>query len=163
LGARVAGLGLRVRLSEYIMACVLGATRLRDQWDREVRWMRCAHVSRRREYPGMLITFATPLSLVLALVMGLDPPSLQILATSLVVRWLTAWLISGRTGDRETRRWLIWLPLRDLLSALTWCAGGLGRRIAWRGEAFVLQPDGRMQPVAPVKEGKRVPWFRLSR
>jgi ceramide glucosyltransferase len=163
LGVRIAGLGLQVRLSDYLMACVLGATRFRDQWDREVRWMRCAHVSRTREYPGMLITFTTPLSLVLALVMGLDPPSLQILATSLVVRWLTAWLISGRTGDQETRRWLIWLPLRDVLSALTWCVGGLGRRIVWRGEAFDLQPDGRMQPVAAVKERKRAPWLRLPR
>jgi len=44
------------------------------------------------------------------------------------------------------RRWLLWLPLRDLLSAATWCVGALGRRIVWRGETFVLQPGGKMRP-----------------
>jgi len=36
------------------------------------------------------------------------------------------------------------------LSALTWIAGGLGRRIAWRGEEFLLTAGGRMAP-APAR------------
>jgi len=164
LGARIAGLGLKVRLSDYVMSCVLGATRFREQWDREVRWMRCAHVSRPLEYPGLLISFATPLSLVLVLATGFEPASLRALAVSLLLRWAVAWLISGRTGDREARRWLLWLPARDVLSALTWCVGGLGRRIAWRGEEFILQPGGKMQPVAAPSGEKRQAWrFRILR
>ena len=51
--------------------------------------------------------------------------------------------------DRESRQWLFWLPVRDVLSALTWIAGGLGRRITWRGEEFVLTAHGRMEPAPP--------------
>lgn len=160
LGARIAGLGLKVELSGYVMACVLGATRFRDQWDREVRWMRCARVSRSLEYPGLLISFTTPLSIGLVLLTGFAPASLRILEASIVLRWVVAWLISARTANRELWLWLIWLPLRDVLSALTWLVGGLGKRIAWRGEEFVLQPDGRMQPIS-AQEKQPVWWARF--
>jgi len=146
LGARIAASGLKVRLSNYVMACVLGATTFREQWDREVRWMRCTRVSRPLEYPGLLLSFSTPLAAVLVAVNGFEPASLRVLAVSLVLRWVVAWLISVRTGDQQVPRWLPWLPVRDLLSAATWCVGALGRRITWRGETFVLQADGRMRP-----------------
>jgi len=47
--------------------------------------------------------------------------------------------------------WLIWLPMRDMLTALVWVAGGLGRRVAWRGEEFALQPDGRLAALSPTR------------
>jgi ceramide glucosyltransferase len=149
LGARIASLGLKVHLSDYVVSCVLGATRFEDQWAREVRWMRCASVSRPWEYPGLLLSYATPLALTLTLVTGPTPQSLQLLFGTLVMRWVVAWLVSGCTGDRESRQWLFWLPVRDVLSALTWIAGGLGRRITWRGEEFVLTAHGRMEPAPP--------------
>jgi len=145
IGARVAGLGRRVYLSDYIVASVLGATTFRDQWDREVRWSRCSRVSRPLEYPGILLTFSTPLAVTLALVNGFAPPERLVLTISLCVRWLVTWLVAGYTGDLAVRQWLIWLPVRDMLSALVWCAGGLGRRVTWRGEEFRLQADGRMR------------------
>jgi hypothetical protein len=70
------------------------------------------------------------------------------LALSLLVRWLVAWSITGCTGDWETRRWLVWLPLRDVLSALVWCVGGLGRSATWRGERFSLHGAGRMESLS---------------
>ena len=168
LVARIAALGLKVRLSDYVMTCMLGATSFREQWDREVRWMRCSHVSRPREYPGLLLSFSTPLSAVLIMVNGLGPATLRILMISLLLRLIVALFVSLRTGDRHTLAWLPWLPVRDLLSAATWCVGGLGRRIAWRGETFVLQDDGRMQPAhdlaaQPAEDGQRHRRFRWLR
>lgn len=164
LGARIASLGLKVRLSNYVVTCVLGATTFRDQWHREVRWMRCSRLSRPREYPGLLLSFSTPLSLALVLVTGAETMSLRFLLASMILRWGVAWLISGRTQDQESRRWLLLLPLRDLLTALTWCAGLIGRRAVWRGEKFELQPDGRMQPLVSSLTGRGLLWrFRLHR
>ncbi len=148
LGARIAALGRRVFLSDYIITCYLGATSFLEQWEREVRWMRCSRVSRPLEYPGLLLTFCTPLSLVLAVISRFDAVSLRFLLVSLVLRWVMAWLVSLPTDNTEMRRWLIWLPVRDLLSALTWCAAGVGRRVRWRGEEFILQSDGQMLPAA---------------
>jgi ceramide glucosyltransferase len=150
LGARVAALGLVVHLSDYVIACVLGATTFREEWDREVRLARCNRVCRPVEYPGMLLTFSTPLAAVLLVVSSFAPLGVQMLAISLLLRWAVAWFVSGCTGDQEVRRWLVWLPVRDMLSALVWCVGGLGRRVIWRGEEFVLQADGRMEPAAPL-------------
>jgi len=157
LGARVAALGLVVHLSDYVIACVLGATTFREEWDREVRLARCNRVCRPVEYPGMLLTFSTPLAAVLLVVSSFAPLGVQMLTISLLLRWAVAWFVSGCTGDQEVRRWLVWLPVRDMLSALVWCVGGLGRRVIWRGEEFVLQADGRMEPAAllprpPVEE-----------
>lgn len=147
LGARIADLGLRVHLSDYVVVSVLGATTLQDQWQREVRWARCSRISRPVEYPGMLLTFSTPLALAWLLTRGLAFPAWLMLLISLLVRWLVAWLVTGYAGDEASRPWLVWLPVRDVLSALVWCTGSMGRRIVWRGEEFVLQEDGRMQPV----------------
>ena len=152
LGTRIARLGLRVHLSDYVVTSVLGRPSFRQLWDREVRWARCNRVSRPLAYPGLLLTFSTPLALVLLLVGGFGPAGWLALGLSLSLRWLIAWQISGYTGDLGARRSILWLPVRDLLSALVWCAGGVGRTVVWRGERFVLQRDGRMQPL-PTSTG----------
>lgn len=152
LGARIAQLGRRVHLSDYVVTSVLGCPSIRELWEREVRWARCNRVSRPLAYPGLLLTFSTPLALVLLLVTGFQPASWLALGLSLSLRWLIAWQISGYTGDQGARRSILWLPLRDLMSAIVWCAGALGRQVVWRGERFALQRDGRMQPL-PVSAG----------
>ncbi|NIV35061.1 MAG: hypothetical protein GWN58_38075, partial [Anaerolineae bacterium] len=153
LGARIAQTGLRVHLSDYVVATVLGETGFVEQWHREVRWSRCARVSRPWCYPGLLISFTIPLALLLLLCTGFAAVGWQALVVSLAVRWLVAFLISGYTGDVESRRWLPWLPLRDLLSALVWLVGGLGRHIVWRGDRFILRSDGRMEPISRPTPG----------
>jgi ceramide glucosyltransferase len=148
LGMRIFDLGLEVYLSDYIVASVLGRTTFRDQWNREVRWARCIRISRPREYPGLLLTFSTPLAVFFALTTGFESMAQGLLIISLLLRWLAGWFITGYTQDRPTRRLLLWLPVRDLLSSLVWCAGAVGKRIVWRGEEFILQPDGRLKPAA---------------
>ncbi len=146
LGARISDLGLRVHLSDYIVTSILGATTFQDQWHRELRWARCNRVSQPFEYPGLLLTFSTPLSLALLILSNYAELAWQTLVISLVLRWAVAWLVTTHTDDRDTRRLLIWLPIRDMLSALVWLAGFFGRRVTWRGEEFVLVKNGQMQP-----------------
>lgn len=152
LGARIAGLGLKVHLSDYIMTSVLGETTFEEEWHREVRWSRCTRVSRPKEYPGLLISFSTPLAGILAWLTGPGGAHEEALLVSLVLRWVVAWLVTGYTHDRESRRSLFWLPARDVLSSLVWAAGGVGRRIVWRGEEYRLESGGRMAPVGPLPE-----------
>ena len=147
LGARIASLGMRVHLSEYIISSIIGAATFQDQWHREIRWARCARVSRPLEYPGFFLGFSTPMSVILVLFTGFAVWAQVILGVSLLVRWLSAWWVTEYTRDRGLRHWFIWLPVRDLLSALVWSAAITGRRVIWRGEEFVLQSDGRMQPI----------------
>lgn len=161
LGRRTADLSLRVNLSDYIVANVLGATTFREQWDRELHWAHCSRVSRPLEYPGLILTFTTPLAVILTLFSGLAPVARLSLAVSMLLRWLVAWLVTGYTDNRTLRRWLLWLPVRDMLSALIWCIGVVGRRVVWRDETFALQPGGRLEPF-PSSGGRGVESPRLT-
>jgi len=158
IGARIAALGLRVHLSNYIVSCVLGSTSFKEQWDREVRWARCTRVSRPIEYPGLWLTFSTPLAVLYAIAAGLDHTWFVVLAASLLLRWLVGWGIAMYTADRELPRLLIWLPVRDMLSALVWFNGLIGQHVVWRGETYAVLPGGKLRPVAdtlaePAKHG----------
>ncbi len=151
LGVRISDLGLRVHLSDYVVTSVLGATTFSEQWHREVRWAQCARISRRWEYPGLLLSYSTPLATVLLFLSGFSTLGWSSLTTSLFLRWLVGWLVSGYTADKESRRWLFWLPVRDMLSAVIWCAAVFGRKVIWRNEHFNLISDGRLEKVDPAK------------
>ena len=148
LGARIAATGLRVHLSRYLMVTPLGATRLREQWEREIRWMQCNRVSRPAEYPGLWLTYTLPLALLYLIASDFARLGWAVMAGSLAVRWSVAWFIMTATDQQALRRWLVWLPVRDCLSAVIWVAGLWGRRITWRGESFRLVGDGRLEPLA---------------
>lgn len=147
IGARIAGLGLKVVLSGYVVTSVLGETSFREQWQREVRWSHCTRISRPLEYPGLALSFATPLALGYLLSSGFSVLGWLCLAISVVERYIVGWVVSETTHDRVSQKWLFWLPVRDMLSALIWLAGLVGRRVVWRGETFRVNSDGTLQPV----------------
>lgn len=152
LGFHIANLGLRVVLSDYVVRTILGATTFKEQWDREVRWLQCTRISRPWEYPGLLLSFSTPLSAILVLISPFNFSYWVYLITSILLRWSVGWLVAGYTNDSESRRWLFWLPLRDMLSALVWLVALLLRHIVWRGEEYNLNSDGLLEPLNSSKE-----------
>jgi ceramide glucosyltransferase len=144
VGARTAALGLRVVVTPVVVRSVLGATVFRDQWDRELRWSRCARVSQPGGHLGYAVTFSTALALALAAVTFPGWLGAFALAGSLAVRWAAATAIARATGDRASLTALSLLPVRDLLTTAIWAAGLFGRRIVWRGEVFDVSRDGRL-------------------
>jgi ceramide glucosyltransferase len=161
LGRRIAECGQRVHLSSYVLQSVLGATTFVEQWQREVRWAHCSRVSRPWGYLGLLLSFSTPLSVLLVAASPMAIAAWLILGGSIFLRWLLAWSITFYSGDREVRHWLFWLPLRDMLSALVWLAGLLGRRrVVWRGETYRLDDEGRLQPLPLCQAGGSISMLR---
>ena len=146
LAARIARLGKKVVLSEYVVASVLGEEDFGMQWRREVRWSRGIRASHPMQYPGLLVTFSLPLGILAAAFSGVWHWAWIALLVSLAVRFAVAAYVSEKLG--QTHRRILWLlPLRDLLSAGAWAAAFVGRKIAWRGNHYLLQPDGRMTPL----------------
>ncbi len=146
IGARIGALGRRVVLSDYLMDNVLGDMPMDEVWDRYVRWLRCARVSRPREYIPMAITFTIPLALLTLLWLGFSAAGWLLFMESLLIRVWSVWHITRYTDDREVRRNLLWLPAGDLLHAAYWAAALVGRRVVWRGEAFEVDREGRLVP-----------------
>ncbi len=147
IGFRMAKSGLRVQLSDYVVHTILGPTTFADQWEREVRWAHCNRASRPLQYPGLLISFSTPLAAILAVITGFQTWALLMLTGSLLIRWMVGLLVTRWTGDKESRHWWFWLPVRDFLTALIWCGGVVGRRVIWRGEVYSLHKGGILIPL----------------
>jgi len=83
-----------------------------------------------------------------------------VLILALLLRWAVAWLVTIPTDNAPLRRYLLWLPLRDMLTAVIWCAGLLSRRVTWRSETFILEPGGLLRPLGaptPLPFGLRHP------
>lgn len=145
LGARIARLGERVVMVPEVPSTVVGATTFSAQWQREVRWARAARVSRPTLAPGFLVTLATPLALLHAFSSGWDPTGRVLLVAALAVRWAVGWVATTLTSNRELRRWLVLLPLRDCLTALVWVVGLAGRNVSWRGRRYRVRPSGELE------------------
>jgi ceramide glucosyltransferase len=153
LGFQIGMTGLRVEVGDGVISAVLGRTSLRVWWCREVRWARTIRMSRRAHYPGILLTFSTPLALFATLAWGWWPALLG----SLAIRWYVGWQMTGWMGDRALRRWLWLLPLRDLVSPAIWVAGLVGRHVSWRGRRFRVTADGRLYEPPCAPSAARVP------
>jgi ceramide glucosyltransferase len=149
VGRRMTDLGRRVVLSDYVVSQQLGSGSAVASWDRELRWARGLRASNPSVYPGMLLTYSTPLAL---LVLALSPWTVfggwqlgaALLATTLLLRWFVAAAALRALGRPQPIRDLIWLPARDLLTGIVWFCGLAGNHVAWRGRRYVLLPDGRL-------------------
>ncbi|MEJ2706779.1 MAG: bacteriohopanetetrol glucosamine biosynthesis glycosyltransferase HpnI [Anaerolineales bacterium] len=160
VGARISKAGLRVQLCDYIVTSILGTTTFVDQWNREVRWAHCTRISRPLEYPGLALSFSTPLAVTLLLMSWFQFWAWGVLLFSLILRWFIAGMITTITKDRVSRKWLVWLPVRDMLSALIWLNGLIGNKVTWRGEEFILDEDGRLIPVSSLETQQKWNWRR---
>lgn len=149
IGSRIAALGREVRLAPAVVTHVLGAESFRGQWQRELRWNRGIRVARPADYAGLLVTQATPIACLLALASGFSRWGLAALGATLVLRAVVAHRAAGDLGGTSPRRNLLWLPVRDLLTAVAWSAGLAGRKVTWRGARYLVQGDGGVRAVAP--------------
>ena len=145
---RIAGLGLRVELCNYVVTHVLGDACFRDQWDREVRWAAGVRTCSPFGYPGLLLTYTTPLALGLAAATRFSVVGMAMLTAAVFLRLLLAWRMQEFVCGQKSGWSLAWLPFRECLSLLVWTAGLFGRRITWRGRIFELRADGRLEPTS---------------
>jgi ceramide glucosyltransferase len=144
---RVAALGLRVELSDYVVENLQGAASFREAWEREVRWSSGIRVNGPIRHLGIGVTFTLPLALGAAAASGFSTTSLAMLAAILLTRTLLAWRMLSILDGRQWHPEIAWLPIRECLSMLVWAAAIMGRRIRWRGREFELLRNGRLEAI----------------
>jgi ceramide glucosyltransferase len=145
IAARIRGLGLKVQLSDYPVACLMGKIKFPQQWSREVRWSRGIRVAYPFRYLGVPITFSLPIAIATACLGFAWPWAFAALPIALGVRWAIGWQCAKLMGQRESG-YLLGIPARDLLTAAVWTAAWFGRTVEWRGEEFFLRSDGTLRP-----------------
>jgi ceramide glucosyltransferase len=137
LGKLVAEAGHGVILSSYVVEHHIGSSDLRDNAAHRLRWARSTRRSRPLGYLGQAFTMPLPLALA---VCAVNPAWWPVLPVTLVVRAVSAYLVSTRVlGVRPN--WTL-LPLEDFAAFAFWVVGFFGRTIVWRGRRYLLHPDG---------------------
>lgn len=139
LGRRIAE-GARIELADTVVETVLPAYSLAGAWRHELRWGRTQRACRPGGYAGRVFTFGLLWGALVLLLSRGAPWAWGLFAAAVVLRLVLAILVGTRIlGDRKVLRNLWLLPLRELFGFVVWIASFLGRRIVWRGEAFILQ------------------------
>ena len=146
LGARIAGAGFEVMLSDTIVETHLPAYSLRGFLQHQLRWARGIRAARPGSYAGLALTFGLPWAIAAVALARGAAWSWALLVIAAVLRLGVA-LTVGRTilRDRRLPRDLWLIPLRDLVAVGVFAASYAGRHIAWRGDHFVLD-RGKLRP-----------------
>jgi ceramide glucosyltransferase len=148
LGARVDASGYRVALSAEVVETGVPAYAWRGFVDHQLRWARTVRDARPWGYVGLIFTHGLGWAIVNALVCGISPLSVWLLALSLMLRLMLAVMVGAEVlGDSRVLPSLWLLPLRDLVALGLWIAGFAGNTILWRGQRFTLK-NGKLHKIA---------------
>ena len=144
LGKRIAGLGLRVVLSDVVVETHLPAYDLRGFLAHQLRWARGVRDSRAGGYIGLVSTYGLMWVLLALVAAHAAPWSWAVLGATVFLRTAVA-LAVGRAvlDDRQLLGNLWLLPVRDLVAVAVWAASFAGHTVTWRGDRFELK-NGRL-------------------
>jgi ceramide glucosyltransferase len=148
MGELVRKLGLRVALSPYIVT----AAHHEPTWDsmvrHELRWMRTLRVLRPRSFRWIFLSFSLPLAIV-GLALTSQGPSGSVLVEALFGTAVGARLVLHFMPRLHANRpiledlWLV--PIRDFLLCWIWLQSFFASHVTWRGNNFIVDPNGIMR------------------
>ena len=149
LGRRIAGLGLKVQLSDVVVETHLPAYDLHGFWTHQLRWARGLRDARPGGYFGVVSTFGLMWALLNLTAAHAAPWSWGVLGAVLLLRLAVALAVGrGVLQDAHLLRNLWLLPLRDLVAVAVWVASFAGHTVTWRGDRFEVK-KGRLTRVVP--------------
>lgn len=148
LGRRIAGLGLRVLLSDVVVETHLPAYDLGGFLSHQLRWARGVRDSRAGGYIGLVSTYGLMWALLALISARAAWWSWAVLGATVLLR-LAAGLAVGNAvlADRRLLRHLWLLPVRDLVAVAVWVGSFAGHTVTWRGDRFQLK-KGRLIRIA---------------
>jgi ceramide glucosyltransferase len=149
LGHLTTQAGYKVVLSDYIVEHILGSSSLWDSIKRQIRWSRCIRVSRPWGYAGLIFTYGTLTSLLLLITTGGSPFGWTGLVITWMMRLIMGWIVGVRLlNDTIATKFLLVVPLRDLLNCAIWCYSLVGSKIEWRGQQLRLTKGGKLVAIS---------------
>ena len=138
--------GYTIVLSDYVMEDVVGRMSLTDYLTHQIRWARTYRACRPKGFLGYGITHMLPYSVFLLMLQSPTLFSLSILCGVLALRLCIA-IVLYRKAIRTKKwlRWLVLIPVKDLLSFGIWLWSFSGRKVFWRGRCFEITKGGRIK------------------
>ena len=147
LAHRIAGLGLRVHVSELVVDTFLPAYKLPDFSRHQMRWARGIRHCRPGGYAGLAFTFGVPWAVLAFAASGAALWSGALLGATITARLVTAAVVADKVLDDSQVPALLWLlPLRDASALAIWLFSFAGDSVTWRGKRFHLK-DGKLERI----------------
>jgi ceramide glucosyltransferase len=144
LGRRIAGLGLRVELSDVVVETHLPAYDVAGFLAHQLRWARSVRDARAKGYIGLVSTYGMMWAMLAVIAANGAWWSWLVFGATVLLRFVAA--IAVGSAVLEDRRLLenLWLlPVRDLIAVGVWAASFAGHTVTWRGDRFLLK-KGRL-------------------
>jgi len=147
LGRRIAGLGLKVLLSDVVVETHIPHYDLGGFVAHQMRWARGVRDSRLGGYIGLASTFGLMWALLNVIGARGALWSWAVLGAVYLLRVAVA-LAVGKVvlRDRQVLGQLGLLPVRDLIAVGVWLVSFAGHTVTWRGDRFELR-DGRLKRI----------------
>jgi ceramide glucosyltransferase len=137
--------GYEVRLSKTVVETTPGHFSFSAMMKHQIRLARGIRACRPWSYLGLVVTHGTALASLNTLINQGSGSSLKLLVLAVSIRMATAWQIGvRRLDDRILRKYIWFLPIRDLFGFVTWCSALLVRRVEWRGKEFRIGKEGKI-------------------
>jgi ceramide glucosyltransferase len=144
LGRRIAGLGLRVELSDVVVETHLPAYDLRGFLAHQLRWARGVRDARAGGYIGLVSTYGMMWAMLAVIAAGGAWWSWLAFGVTVLLRFAVAFAVGDIVlNDRRLLGNLWLLPVRDLIAVGVWAASFAGHTVTWRGDRFELR-KGRL-------------------
>jgi ceramide glucosyltransferase len=147
LGNRIWRAGYKIELADTVVETFVPDYSFMAMFRHQLRWARTIRDRRSAQYLGLTIVYAVPWALIALLLSGGAMWTWTLLAVTLGVRLINAYVqAAGVLHDRKAagRLWLV--PLRDCVALVIWVASFFGNTILWRDERFRLK-DGKLYPL----------------
>jgi ceramide glucosyltransferase len=139
LGHKIAGRGLRVVISKYVIRTMVSDSTLQVLWDHELRWHRTIRGLQPLGYAGLFLTFPVPLALLAYMLAPRRRTAGAVLATAVLARIALQRVAARALGVPPAALWMI--PARDTFGLAVWARGLTGHNVRWRG-APLQMADG---------------------
>jgi ceramide glucosyltransferase len=145
LGRRLIERGKRMAIVPHFVEIVVDCPTPRVWWTHQIYWDQNTRAANPLGFFLTILTKSVPFALIYAL-LRFDLFGLDVFLAALVVRLGSAHVIARYMGDKEGRRAIPLLPLRDLCALVSWYIAMTRRTFEWRGLRFGLTKDGRIVP-----------------
>jgi len=146
LGNRLWKRGYSIVLSRYVIENVAGPMSIGDYWRHQLRWARTYRASRPKGFAGYGITHMVPFSLLLVIADGPTALSLSVLGAAVLVRYSLAYVLQRKViHSRQWLKWLVLVPIKDILGFGIWIWSFTSRKVRWRGNEYLILKDGKLR------------------
>jgi ceramide glucosyltransferase len=154
IGHRLWEKGYKIVLSDVVIENVVGPMSIRDYLMHQLRWAKTYRASRPKGFAGYGITHVFAFSLFLFILQGPTSLTISIICTALALRFGTATVMYRKViRSKNWIKWLVIIPLKDILSfgVWTWCF--LSRNVSWRGKSYKVLKGGTIRETGHGRPG----------